>query len=42
MSNNTGLMLLCETAVEPVLELNNAQYDADLGKKSEMSLLENE
>lgn len=29
MSNNTGLMLLCETAVEPFLELNNATYNAD-------------
>ncbi|KZV95622.1 PARP-domain-containing protein [Exidia glandulosa HHB12029] len=34
LSNNTGLMLLCETAVEPVLELNNADYNADQASKN--------
>ncbi|EJD55242.1 PARP-domain-containing protein [Auricularia subglabra TFB-10046 SS5] len=34
LSNNTGLMLLCESAVEPFLELNDADYNADQACKS--------
>lgn len=29
LSENTGLLLLCEVATEPVLELHGAAYDAD-------------
>ena len=29
LSDNTGLLLLCEVATKPVLELDNAAYNAD-------------
>lgn len=33
LSGNIGVLLLCEVAVRPWLELNNAQYDADVHVK---------
>ncbi|TFK76676.1 PARP-domain-containing protein [Pluteus cervinus] len=33
LSDNTGLLLLCDVAVKPFYELNDSQYDADQGCK---------
>lgn len=33
LSDNTGLLLLCEVAAKPFHELTDASYDADQGCK---------
>lgn len=34
LSNQIGVLLLCEVAVKPYLELTHAKYDADAACKS--------
>ncbi|KAL6305692.1 poly polymerase catalytic domain-containing protein [Sparassis latifolia] len=38
MSDNTGLLLLCEVAAQPFFEQHNANYDADQGCKAASAL----
>lgn len=38
LSDNIGLLLLCEAAVRPFLELKGADYNADQGCKTAKAL----